>query len=233
MSCVQKRVKGVRFQSAPLTLPAFFVHTVSRLTPLKKKVYFSFILVIYNIRLTSLHIEYTPCTPFLHSKTGVFRGIHYFAISRISFYFESGFIVNVVYSYIFNCKNYSSSKLNIIWASPPRLLVGFVFKTWSECSPQCLVVQVSKKNSGPSTNMAAVGHLWFFLLSHLLRNYLTDSNETCLLCSPQCLVLQVQKKFRSVDQFGRLVLGSNLVKFPIDSFVIASLPRPLVGFFFF
>ena len=33
----------------------------------------------------------------------------------------------------------------------------------------------TKTNSGPSTNMAAVGHLWFFLLSHLLRNYLMDS----------------------------------------------------------
>ena len=39
----------------------------------------------------------------------------------------------------------------------------------------------TKKNSGPSTNMAAVGHVWFFLLLHLLRNYLTDSNGTCLL----------------------------------------------------
>ena len=48
--------------------------------------------------------------------------------------------------------------------------------------------------------MAAVGHLWFFLSSHLLRNYLTDSNETCLLCSPQCIVVRVQKKkIRSVD----------------------------------
>ena len=36
-------------------------------------------------------------------------------------------------------------------------------------------VEVPKKNSGPSTNMAVVGHLWFFLLSHLLRNYLMDS----------------------------------------------------------
>ena len=89
----------------------------------------------------------------------------------------------------------------------------------------------TKMNSGPLTNMAVVGHLWFFLLSHLLRNYLTDSNETCLLCSPRCLVVQVQKKFRSVDKFGRLVPGLDLVKFPNDSLVIASPPRSLVGFF--
>ena len=55
------------------------------------------------------------------------------------------------------------------------------------------------------------------------------SSETT--CSPQCLVVQVQKKIRSVDKFGRLVPGSNLVKLPIDSLVIASPPRPLVGFF--
>ena len=87
-------------------------------------------------------------------------------------------------------------------------------------------------NSGPSTNMAAVGHLWFFLLalSHLLRNYLTNSNETCPLCSPQSHVVQVQKKFRSVDKFGCLVPGSDLVKFPIDRLVIVSPPR---GCFFF
>ena len=35
--------------------------------------------------------------------------------------------------------------------------------------------------------MAAVGHLDFVLLSHLLRNYWADSNETRLLCSSQCL----------------------------------------------
>ena len=44
------------------------------------------------------------------------------------------------------------------------------FRSWSECFPQCLVVQVPKK-SDLSKNMAAVGHLWFFLLLHLLRNY--------------------------------------------------------------
>ena len=62
---------------------------------------------------------------------------------------------------------------------------------------------------GPLTNMAAVGCLWFFLLSHLFGNYLTDSNETCLLCSTQCLVVQVQKKVWSVDKFGRLVPDSD------------------------
>ena len=41
-----------------------------------------------------------------------------------------------------------------------------------------------------------------------------------------------RKKFRSVDKFGRLVPGSDLVKFPIDRLVIASPPRPLVGFSF-
>ena len=37
------------------------------------------------------------------------------------------------------------------------------------------------------------------------QNYLTDSNETCLLCSPQCLVVQVQKKIpvrRQIWPFG-------------------------------
>ena len=89
-------------------------------------------------------------------------------------------------------------------ASPPRPLVGLflnlvrMFPSVSSCA--CI-----KKNSGPSTNMAAVGHLWFFLLSHLLRNYLTDSNETCLLCLPQCLNMQVQKKIpvrRQIWPFG-------------------------------
>ena len=36
-------------------------------------------------------------------------------------------------------------------------------------SPQCLVVQEPKPKSNLSKNMAAVGHLWFFLLSHRLR----------------------------------------------------------------
>ena len=72
----------------------------------------------------------------------------------------------------------------------------------------------------------------FVLLLHLLRNYLTDSNETCFLCSPQCLVVQVQKKkIRSVDKFGFLIPGSDLMKFRIDRLVVASPPRPLVGFF--
>ena len=39
-----------------------------------------------------------------------------------------------------------------------------------------------------------------------------------------------RKKCRSVDKFGRLVPGSDLVKFPIDRLVIASPPRPLVEF---
>ena len=51
----------------------------------------------------------------------------------------------------------------------------------------------TKKKSRPSTNMAAVGHLWFFWLSHLLRNYLTDSNETCLLCSPHAICASTEK----------------------------------------
>ena len=72
----------------------------------------------------------------------------------------------------------------------------------------------------------------FFLLSHFLRNYLTDSNETCLLCLPKGLNVQVQKKkFRSVNKFGRLVPGSDLVKFPIDKLVIPSPSRPSVEFF--
>ena len=79
----------------------------------------------------------------------------------------------------------------------------------------------TKNNSGPSTNMAAVGHVWFFLLLHLLRNYLTDSNGTCLLtgwlshllhdhwsdvfrywseCSRQCLVVQEPKPKSSLSK---------------------------------
>ena len=84
----------------------------------------------------------------------------------------------------------------------------------------------TEEKSDPSINLA----VWFpartvkFPISHLLRNYLADSNETCLLCSLQYLLVQVQKKFRSVDKFGRLVRGSDLVKFPIDRLVIASPP---------
>ena len=97
------------------------------------------------------------------------------------------------------------------------LLLVRMFPSVSSCAS-------NKKNS--------VGHLLFFLLSHLLRNYLTDSNETCLLCSPQCLAVQLLEKIRSVDKFGRLVPGSDLVKFPINRHVISSPPRPLVGFCF-
>ena len=46
------------------------------------------------------------------------------------------------------------------------------------------------------------------------------------------LMYKNKKQFRSVDKFGRLVPGSDLVKFPIDMLVIASPPRPLVGFSF-
>ena len=76
-------------------------------------------------------------------------------------------------------------------ASPPRPLVG-LFLNLVRMFPSVSSCASIKKNSGPSTNMAAVGQLWFFLLSHLLRNYLTYSNETCLLCLPQGLIVQVQ-----------------------------------------
>ena len=52
----------------------------------------------------------------------------------------------------------------------------------------------TEKKSGPSTNIAAVGHLGFFLLSHLFRNYWADSNETWLFCSTECLILQASNK---------------------------------------
>ena len=39
-----------------------------------------------------------------------------------------------------------------------------------------------------------------------------------------------EEKCRSVDKFGRLV-PARTVKFPIDRLVIASPPRPLLGFF--
>ena len=98
--------------------------------------------------------------------------------------------------------------------------------------PSVPICASTKKNSGPSTKHGCRRPSLIFLLSHLLRNYLTDSNKTCLLCSSQCLVVQIQKKIRSVDKFGRLVPGSNLVKFPIDILVIASPPRQLVRFLF-
>ena len=63
---------------------------------------------------------------------------------------------------------------------------GRIFKNLVRLFPSVSSCASTKKNSGPSTNMATVGHLCFFLLSHLLRNYLTDSNETCLLCSSSC-----------------------------------------------
>ena len=84
------------------------------------------------------------------------------------------------------------------------------FETLSECSPQCLVVQVPKRIPVHSQPWLPSAIFDFFLLSHLLRHCLTDSNETCLLCSPQCLVVQVQKTIRSVDRFDRLVPGSDL-----------------------
>ena len=88
--------------------------------------------------------------------------------------------------------------------SPPRPLVR-LFLNLVRMFPSVSSCASVKKNSGPSTSMATVGHLWCFLLSHLLRNYLTDSNETCLLCLPQCLNVQVQKKIsvrRQMWPFG-------------------------------
>ena len=79
------------------------------------------------------------------------------------------------------------------------------FKTWSECSPQCLVVQIPKRIPVRRQTWPPSAIFDFFMLSHLLRNYLTDSNETCLLCSPQCLVVQVQKQIpvrRQIWSFG-------------------------------
>ena len=46
------------------------------------------------------------------------------------------------------------------------------------------------------------------------------------------IVFAYRKQFWSVDKFGRLVPVLDLVKFPIDSLVIASPPRPLVVFLF-
>ena len=88
--------------------------------------------------------------------------------------------------------------------SPPRPLVG-LFLNLVRMFPSVSSCASIKKNFGPSRNRAAVGHLWCFLLSHLLRNYLTDSNETCLLCLPQCLNVQEQKNIpvrRQIWPFG-------------------------------
>ena len=88
----------------------------------------------------------------------------------------------------------------LVIASPPRPLVGFSFRSWSECSTRCLVVQVQnktkkKKKKKKKKNDLSKKHghrrpSLFFFQSHLFRNYWVDSNETCLLGSSQCLVVQ-------------------------------------------
>ena len=108
--------------------------------------------------------------------------------------------------------NWPSVNIFVI-PSPPRPLVGCfwnlirMFSSVSSCAS-------TKKNSGPSANMTAVGHLWFFLLSHILKNYLTDLNETCLLSSTQCLVSARTEKIpvhRQIWPFGsRLGLSETL-----------------------
>ena len=100
-----------------------------------------------------------------------------------------------------NCPSVNISCYRISYKTTGQILflnLDRMFPSVSSCAS-------TKKDSGPSTNMVAVGHLWFFLLSHLHRNYLTDSNETCLLCSPQCLVVHVQKTIpvrRQIWPFG-------------------------------
>ena len=74
--------------------------------------------------------------------------------------------------------------------------------------------------------MAAVDHLWLFLLSHLLRNYWMDSNETCLLGSSQCLVVQAPnqilvgrhiKDCLAFPEFSCLTLRQNKFRFNNDT----------------
>ena len=81
---------------------------------------------------------------------------------------------------------------------------GRIFGKLVRMFPSVSSCASTRKNSGPSTNMAAVGHLWFFLLSHLLRNYWVDSKETCLLGSPQGLVVQAPNQIlvgRQISHF--------------------------------
>ena len=82
----------------------------------------------------------------------------------------------------------------LVIASPPRPLVGFSFRSWSECSTRCLVVQVQNKKKKKKTgSVKKHGHRrpsLIFLPIALFRNYWVDSNETCLLGSSQCLVVQ-------------------------------------------
>ena len=114
----------------------------------------------------------------------------------------------------------------LVIASPPRPLVGFSFRSWSECSTRCLVVQVQnkktknkkqkKKKNDLSKNMATVGHLWFFFQPHLFRNYWVDSNETCLLGSSQCLVVQAPNQIlasRHISHFW-LPARQKIVRIP-------------------
>ena len=77
------------------------------------------------------------------------------------------------------------------------------FRPWSECSPQCLVVEVPKKSS-LSKNMAAVGHLWFFFIASP-QKLQGEFEWTCLLGSPQCLVVQAPNQIlvgRQISHFG-------------------------------
>ena len=73
----------------------------------------------------------------------------------------------------------------------------FFFFYLGQNFPSMFSCASTKLTSDLSRNTTAAGHLWFFLLSHLLRNYWVDSNETCLLGSPQCLVVQRWNRINS------------------------------------
>ena len=75
----------------------------------------------------------------------------------------------------------NSPSINIFCYRISSNTTGLFFLNLVRMFPSVSCCASTKKNSGPSTNMAAFGHVWFFMLLHLLRNYLMDSNGTCQL----------------------------------------------------
>ena len=69
--------------------------------------------------------------------------------------------------------------------------------------------------------MGAVGHLWFCLLSHLLRNYWVDSNETCLLGLPQCLVVVCRQTHIWLPNVPFVTLLSHLLWSKLPDLVVS------------
>ena len=135
-----------------------------------------------------------------------------------------------------NCPSINISCYRISFNTTGRIF----FETWSEWSPQCVVLQVKKRIPIRRQTWLMTAIFDFSCYHISSEKKIFDGFEWNLpivfASMPSCASTKKKKKkkkkkkFRSVGKFGRLVHGLNLVIFPIDRLVIASPPRPLVGF---